>query len=141
MTTDALAIVFSPNLLRAPHNDFLMIMSNMQHTNKLVKALVTHVRILEFATWTNLNHSFIYHSSTLSSTRRKRKRIKNTMTTNLTNAFSRRMKRPKQRTRAWQRNEIPPPLFPSVTLLSALFAQSYFLTLHSSILFGLFYAH
>jgi len=42
MTTDALAIVFSPNLLRAPHNDFLMIMSNMQHTNKLVKALVTH---------------------------------------------------------------------------------------------------
>ena len=48
MTTDALAIVFSPNLLRAPHNDFLMIMANMQHTNKLVKALVTHVRVLEF---------------------------------------------------------------------------------------------
>lgn len=47
MTTDALAIVFSPNLLRAPHNDFLMIMSNMQHTNKLVKALVTHVSVLE----------------------------------------------------------------------------------------------
>jgi len=43
MTTDALAIVFSPNLLRAPHNDFLMIMSNMQHTHRLVKALVTHV--------------------------------------------------------------------------------------------------
>ncbi|KAH8994411.1 hypothetical protein EDB92DRAFT_274843 [Lactarius akahatsu] len=42
MTTDALAIVFSPNLLRAPHNDFLMIMSNMPHTNRLVKALVTH---------------------------------------------------------------------------------------------------
>jgi hypothetical protein len=53
MTTDALAIVFSPNLLRAPHNDFLMIMSNMQHTNKLVKALVTHVRVLEFAASTN----------------------------------------------------------------------------------------
>ena len=47
MTTDALAIVFSPNLLRAPHNDFLMIMSNMQHTNKLVKALVTHVSNLD----------------------------------------------------------------------------------------------
>jgi GTPase-activating protein BEM2 len=47
MTTDALAIVFSPNLLRAPHNDFLMIMSNMQHTNKLVKALVTHVGVVE----------------------------------------------------------------------------------------------
>jgi len=47
MTTDALAILFSPNLLRAPHNDFLMIMSNMQHTNKLVKALVTHVGVIE----------------------------------------------------------------------------------------------
>ncbi|THH20488.1 hypothetical protein EW146_g880 [Bondarzewia mesenterica] len=43
MGSDALAIVFSPNLLRAPHNDFVMIMSNMQYTNKLVKALVTHV--------------------------------------------------------------------------------------------------
>jgi hypothetical protein len=110
MTTDALAIVFSPNLLRAPHNDFLMIMSNMQHTNKLVKALVTHVRVLDFAVSTN--RSFIDYSSTLSSTRRrrkqKRKRIKSTMTTNLTNLFSRRMKRPKQRTRATQRNEIFP---------------------------------
>ena len=47
MTTDALAIVFSPNLLRAPHNDFLMIMSNMQHTNRLVKALVTHVSLTD----------------------------------------------------------------------------------------------
>ena len=44
MGSDALAIVFSPNLLRAPHNDFVMIMANMQHTNRLVKALVTHVR-------------------------------------------------------------------------------------------------
>ncbi|ETW74695.1 GTPase activating-like protein [Heterobasidion irregulare TC 32-1] len=42
MGSDALAIVFSPNLLRAPHNDFVMIMANMQHTNRLVKALVTH---------------------------------------------------------------------------------------------------
>ncbi len=107
MTTDALAIVFSPNLLRAPHNDFLMIMSNMQHTNKLVKALVTHVRVLEFAALTNC--SFIDYSSTLSSTRRKRKRIKSTMTTNLTNPFSRRMKRLlKRRTHATQRNEIFP---------------------------------
>lgn len=106
MTTDALAIVFSPNLLRAPHNDFLMIMSNMQHTNKLVKALVTHVRVLEFAASTN--RSFIDYSSTLSSTRRKRKQIKSTTTTNLTNPFPRRMKRPKQRTRATRRNEISP---------------------------------
>lgn len=43
MTSDALAIVFSPNLLRAPHNDFVMIMANMSYTNKLVKALVTSV--------------------------------------------------------------------------------------------------
>ncbi|KAI0046467.1 hypothetical protein FA95DRAFT_1606903 [Auriscalpium vulgare] len=42
MTADALAIVFSPNLLRAPNNDFLMIMANMQFTNRLVKGLVTH---------------------------------------------------------------------------------------------------
>ncbi|TFY52307.1 hypothetical protein EVG20_g10606 [Dentipellis fragilis] len=42
MGSDALAIVFSPNLLRAPHNDFVMIMANMSYTNKLVKALITH---------------------------------------------------------------------------------------------------
>ncbi|VDC02682.1 unnamed protein product [Peniophora sp. CBMAI 1063] len=42
MTPDALAIVFSPNLLRAPDNDFLMIMANMPHTNKLVKTLITN---------------------------------------------------------------------------------------------------
>lgn len=44
MTADALAIVFSPNLLRAPQNDFAMILSNMGHTHKLVKSLITHVR-------------------------------------------------------------------------------------------------
>ncbi|TFY81474.1 hypothetical protein EWM64_g2531, partial [Hericium alpestre] len=42
MGSDALAIVFSPNLMRAPHNDFVMIMANMPYTNKLVKALMTH---------------------------------------------------------------------------------------------------
>ncbi|KZV70003.1 hypothetical protein PENSPDRAFT_685890 [Peniophora sp. CONT] len=42
MTPDGLAIVFSPNLLRAPDNDFLMIMANMPHTNKLVKTLITN---------------------------------------------------------------------------------------------------
>lgn len=45
MTAEALAIVFSPNLLRAPQNDFGMILANMGHTHKLVKALITHVRI------------------------------------------------------------------------------------------------
>jgi hypothetical protein len=44
MTPDALAIVFSPNLLRAPDNDFLVIMANMPHTNKLVKTLISNVR-------------------------------------------------------------------------------------------------
>ncbi|KDQ28454.1 hypothetical protein PLEOSDRAFT_1077284 [Pleurotus ostreatus PC15] len=42
MTAEGLAIVFSPNLLRAPHNDFVMILANMGHTHKLVKALITH---------------------------------------------------------------------------------------------------
>ncbi|KAF4598923.1 rho GTPase-activating protein [Pleurotus pulmonarius] len=42
MTAEGLAIVFSPNLLRAPHNNFVMILANMGHTHKLVKALITH---------------------------------------------------------------------------------------------------
>lgn len=56
MTSDALAIVFSPNLLRAPHNDFVMIMANMPHTNKLVKALVTHVRHFAFRLVNSIDH-------------------------------------------------------------------------------------
>lgn len=51
MTAEALAIVFSPNLLRAPQNDFVMILNNMGLSHKLVKALITHVRICSF-----LNH-------------------------------------------------------------------------------------
>ena len=47
MTAEALAIVFSPNLLRAPQNDFALILANMGHTHKLVKALITHVRQLD----------------------------------------------------------------------------------------------
>ncbi|KAF8883269.1 hypothetical protein BD779DRAFT_1674611 [Infundibulicybe gibba] len=46
MTAEALAIVFSPNLLRAPQNDFVMILSNMGHTHKLVKALITHFHVI-----------------------------------------------------------------------------------------------
>lgn len=49
MTAEALAIVFSPNLLRAPQNDFALILSNMGHTHKLVKALITHVRDMTIA--------------------------------------------------------------------------------------------
>ncbi len=54
MTAEALSIVFSPNLLRPPKNDFTMLLANMGHTNKLVKALITHVilfhRLLFFVT-------------------------------------------------------------------------------------------
>lgn len=49
MTAEALAIVFSPNLLRAPQNDFVMILNNMGLSHKLVKALITHVRIIFFS--------------------------------------------------------------------------------------------
>lgn len=43
MTAEALSIVFSPNLLRAPQNDFALILANMGQATKLVKALMTHV--------------------------------------------------------------------------------------------------
>ncbi|KAF8994802.1 hypothetical protein BDQ17DRAFT_1366382 [Cyathus striatus] len=46
MTAEALAIVFSPNLLRAPQNDFVMILNNMGHAHKLVKALITHFHVI-----------------------------------------------------------------------------------------------
>jgi hypothetical protein len=43
MSEEALAIVFSPNLLRSPIDDFAMIMSNMGSTIKIIRALITHV--------------------------------------------------------------------------------------------------
>ncbi|KAG6382111.1 hypothetical protein JVT61DRAFT_754 [Boletus reticuloceps] len=46
MTAEALAIVFSPNLLRAPQNDFALILANMAYTHKLVKALITHFHVI-----------------------------------------------------------------------------------------------
>ncbi|KAF8161574.1 hypothetical protein B0H34DRAFT_701542 [Crassisporium funariophilum] len=46
MTAEALAIVFSPNLLRAPQNDFVMILNNMGLSHKLVKALITHFHVI-----------------------------------------------------------------------------------------------
>ncbi|KIK60980.1 hypothetical protein GYMLUDRAFT_43514 [Collybiopsis luxurians FD-317 M1] len=46
MTAEALSIVFSPNLLRAPQNDFLMVLSNMPFAHKLVKTLITHYHVL-----------------------------------------------------------------------------------------------
>lgn len=54
MTAEALAIVFSPNLLRAPKNDFGLILTNMGYTHKLVKALITHVGVLNGILWTLL---------------------------------------------------------------------------------------
>ncbi|PPQ71599.1 hypothetical protein CVT24_006459 [Panaeolus cyanescens] len=46
MTAEALAIVFSPNLLRAPQNDFVLILNNMGLSHKLVKALITHFHVI-----------------------------------------------------------------------------------------------
>ncbi|KAF9062129.1 hypothetical protein BDP27DRAFT_1337062 [Rhodocollybia butyracea] len=46
MTAEALAIVFSPNLMRAPQNDFLMVLANMPYTHKLVKTLITHYHVI-----------------------------------------------------------------------------------------------
>jgi len=45
MTAEGLSIVWSPNLLRAPQNDFLMALANMPHSHKLVKTLITHVSV------------------------------------------------------------------------------------------------
>lgn len=44
MTSEALAIVFSPNLLRAPDQNFLLVMQNMGHAHNVVKTLIGHVR-------------------------------------------------------------------------------------------------
>ncbi|KAJ7259136.1 hypothetical protein B0H12DRAFT_1014571 [Mycena haematopus] len=46
MTDESLAIVFGPNLLRAPQDDFAMILANMAHTHKLVKTLITHFHVI-----------------------------------------------------------------------------------------------
>ncbi|KAJ7152811.1 rho GTPase activating protein 22 [Mycena filopes] len=46
MTVEGLAIVFSPNLLRPPKENFTLILANMAHTHKLVKALITHFHVI-----------------------------------------------------------------------------------------------
>jgi hypothetical protein len=43
MTAEALAIVFGPNLLRPPENDFTLILANMGYVHQFVKALIIHV--------------------------------------------------------------------------------------------------
>lgn len=45
MTSSSIAIVVSPNILRAPRDDFAVTMSNMGHAHSVAKALITHVRI------------------------------------------------------------------------------------------------
>ena len=44
MTADNLATVICPNLLRAPNNNFGLIMKNMGPITILFKAFLTHVR-------------------------------------------------------------------------------------------------
>ncbi|KAF5354352.1 hypothetical protein D9758_010729 [Tetrapyrgos nigripes] len=46
MTAEGLSIVWSPNLLRAPQNDFFMALSNMPHSHKLVKTMITHFHVI-----------------------------------------------------------------------------------------------
>lgn len=46
MTPDNLATVICPNLLRAPNNNFGLIMKNMGPITVLFKAFLAHVRIL-----------------------------------------------------------------------------------------------
>lgn len=46
MTSQALAIVFSPNVVKAPGDDLALAMANMNFTTQLVKTLITHVRAL-----------------------------------------------------------------------------------------------
>lgn len=41
MSPGALSVVFSPNLLRAPGNDFSVVMANLGHAHKVVTALIT----------------------------------------------------------------------------------------------------
>lgn len=45
MTPDNLAVVICPNLLRAPNNNFGLIMKNMGPITILFKALITHVSL------------------------------------------------------------------------------------------------
>ncbi|KAF9262581.1 hypothetical protein L218DRAFT_980441 [Marasmius fiardii PR-910] len=46
MTAEALSIVFSPNILRAPKNDFFVALTNMAYTHKFVKTLITHCHVI-----------------------------------------------------------------------------------------------
>lgn len=95
MTAEALAIVFSPNLLRAPQNDFVMILSNMGHTHKLVKALITHVSCLRILAIWELN----FVSSSMSSLMMRTLKLKFIQRMNMTPQYLKRMRRRRVRTK------------------------------------------
>ncbi|KAJ7058275.1 rho GTPase activating protein 22 [Mycena amicta] len=46
MTAESLSIVFSPGLLRPPQENFAMVLANMGHAHKLMKALITHFHVI-----------------------------------------------------------------------------------------------
>ncbi|KZT36942.1 hypothetical protein SISSUDRAFT_1063257 [Sistotremastrum suecicum HHB10207 ss-3] len=46
MTSQALAIVFSPNVVKAPGDDLALAMANMNYTTQLVKTLITHFHVI-----------------------------------------------------------------------------------------------
>ncbi len=43
MAASSLAIVFAPNLIRAPGDNFAVALGNMSHTTSLVRTLISHV--------------------------------------------------------------------------------------------------
>lgn len=46
MTSYSLSIVISPNILRAPRDDFATTMANMGHAHGVAKALITHCHVI-----------------------------------------------------------------------------------------------
>lgn len=46
MTSHSLSIVIGPNILRAPRDDFAVTMSNMGHAHNVVRAMISHVRMI-----------------------------------------------------------------------------------------------
>ncbi|KAF7331838.1 Rho GTPase activating protein 22 [Mycena kentingensis (nom. inval.)] len=46
MTAESLSIVFSPGLLRPPQENFALVLANMGHAHKLLKALITHFHVI-----------------------------------------------------------------------------------------------
>ena len=45
MTSESLATVFGPNILRSPTNDIAGFLANMGPCNKAMRLLISHVRL------------------------------------------------------------------------------------------------